>query len=227
METLESLSGAVSLILDTAFLEPDEITRMINRQQLFIAGGGRRGYGQPLLGPLPDLGSIFTISTIIGDNTVALPTEYHRRDSGKVWIASSGETVPVSTDRNSFYHNNVSVLGKSGGVYECCITGRQLLYASSPAESVDISVIGYRKPVDMTRTRDTPDGIPEHLQYPLLVDGTAYMFWSMLDQDANKPIHNTNKHKAFFEQALDDLQIWIHSQSGAYNLEVDEGQFIS
>ena len=51
-------------------------------------------------------------------------------------------------------------LSSSGDVDIVCVKGSRLYYQSIPSASVNLTVMFYRKPVDMALVTDTPDGIP-------------------------------------------------------------------
>lgn len=225
MESLKSLVDAVSGLIDSACLDEKDIINMINRQQLLIAGGGERQYGIPPLPPLPDLQDIFRVRAYPGKNEVILPSSYHRGDGDLVWDKSTGNHIDIVDNLKTFYRKNSNKLGVTGILQCCCFNGRKLHYVNSPVTETDLQFTGFRLPQEMVNSDDTPDGIPDHLQYPLLVNGTVYVYYNFIDQDQSKPLHNIEKHRFFFQQALTDLQIWIQSYDGAYNMEEDASNF--
>lgn len=225
METLKDLINAVQRLLGTCELCGDDVTKMLNRQQLLIAGGGERQYGIPMLPPLPDLHDIFRVRVYPGRNEAILPSLYHRGDGDLVWEKETGKHIDTVDTLKTFYKKNSNKLGKTGELYRCCFVGRKIHYVNSPVSEIDLQFTGYRLPQEMVNNDDTPDGIPEHLQYPLLVNGTVYVYYNFIDQDQSKPLHNIEKHRFFFQQALTDLQVWIQNHDGAYNMEEDVSNF--
>lgn len=219
METLKGLVDAVDRLIDTCCLEKADIVSMLNRQQLLIAGGGERSYGIPTLPPLPELHDIFNATAFSGKNSTVIPGSYHRGDGDLLWVNGTGEHIETVDNLKGFYKKSSVQLGKTGKIELCCINGRKLHYVNSPSTDTTLSFHGYRFPTDMSRDSDNPDGIPPHLQYPLLVNGSVYVFYNFIDQDMNKPLHNISKHKMFFDQALSDLQVWIQDSNGSYNIE--------
>lgn len=225
METLETLVRAVDGLIDTACLDKKDIINMLNRQQLLVAGGGERMYGMPPLPPLPGLEDTFQVRAFPGRNHTNLPAQYHRGDGDLVWLKNTGEQIDVIDQVKSFYKKNSKVIGETGNINACCFSGGRLHYVNSPAAETDLVFPGYRYPEPMVTNQDVPDGIPDHLQYPLLVNGSVYVYYNFLDQDQGKALHNIGKHQMFFQQALTDLQLWIQSQDGAWNMEADASLF--
>jgi hypothetical protein len=225
METLETLVQAVDRMIDTACLDKDDIINMLNRQQLLVAGGGERIYGMPPLSPLPGLEDVFQVRAFPGRNYTDLPSRYHRGDGDLAWFETNGEQIDVVDQIKSFYKKNSKELGEPGTISRCCFSGGKLHYVNSPTVETDLVFPGYRYPKSMVVDQDVPDGIPAHLQYPLFVNGSVYVYYNFLDQDQNKPLHNIGKHQMFFQQALTDLQLWIQAQDGAWNMEADLGHF--
>lgn len=224
-ETLETLTRAIDNILLDGCLDFEGIKDMVNRAVEGIAGGGIRGYSVPPLQPLPLLETVFSVSTVPGLNSVSMPEGYQRDGARQVWDIQGGFLTRYE-DLIKFRSDNVKDFGKVGNVKFYCLSGRTFHYSPSPSVASVLSVTGYRYPQKMDNDTDTPDGIPPHLQYELLVNYPAFHFWNYKDQDQDRSLHNIGKHKMLFYEALDNLDIFLKESMPAYNVEANQEQFM-
>jgi hypothetical protein len=112
---------------------------------------------------------------------VAMPATagnvYHnRRDSlVKCYSYNLDRQIPIWRSWARFL-NYRPALDDEGTIERVCVRDTNLFFQGIPATQDTLMLHFYRKPVDMadaTSSTDTPDGIPDHLQEPLLVNFAA------------------------------------------------------
>lgn len=171
MATVEKITALIrAIIRSDSILDGSDILPRMNVAVSAIAGGIRLP-DRRFSPPLPELFTTSTVATTV--NAYAdLPATYQRN---VFYVAdSSGERIlpPSGGDYYDFMlflnHIQKKDLSEAGSVYRVCVRGKQLYYQGIPSDSVNLTVMHYRKPVDMDETDDEPDGIPEQFQIPLI-----------------------------------------------------------
>lgn len=171
MATVTTITALIRAIIRTdALIDGGDILARMNVAVSAIAGGIRLPDGR-FSPPLPDLFISSTVATTV--NAYAdLPATYQRN---VFYVAdSSGDRIlpPPGGDYYDFMlflnHIQKKDLSEAGSIYRVCIKGKKIYYQGVPSESENLTVMHYRKPVDMEETSDEPDGIPEQYQIPLI-----------------------------------------------------------
>ncbi len=193
------------------------INDTINQGQLEIAGGMNSALGTWLTPPLPELLVIDTISTATDAAYVAMPDNF-QRDLQFV-VSANGNEIEIKNSFNDFVET-YPLLDQSGTISACCEFGRNFYYQGIPTTSEEVTIHYYREPTDMSASDDEPDGIPKHLQIPLLVN---YVVWKIFDLLTVKESSNEKDyqiildqfyrkmliHKELFFVALQELELFI------------------
>lgn len=201
--TYEELIAAVSnIIQDDSFSEID-IGKYLNQGQLEIAGGMLSALGDWITPPLPGLFKIDTVSTATDAAYVSLPSDFQR--SLQFAASASGYELDIA---NTFiqFSETYPLLDRSGRIAEVAVFGGLLYYQGIPTTSEDITIHYYRSPTDMSDNDDTPDGIPTHLQRPLLVNYAAWKIYELIEDDFQEPGQNIQRYQNLFYQALQLLE---------------------
>jgi len=202
METLETLVAAVTLCIQDDSITDAEIIATLNRGQLEVAGGATRGYDVPTLPALPLLSDDFTVSTEVGESSVAMPGTYHR--DAFYGFNENGEQI-ASYDSLFLFRKKFEYQPGSN-VTAFCVVGNTIHYAGSPSTVKDLTIHGFRLPVDMVNDDDTPDGVPVHLQYRILFNYACMELFGIIEQDQSGGNDaNYRKHSAMYGAALTDL----------------------
>jgi len=147
-ELIVSVKGVIQ---DTSYSISDIITRLNDAVEAVTAGvfmPNRRDVSPPL----PELYQSDIIATTV--NAYAdLPATYQR---GLFYVLdSSGEKVGMPRGGNYYdfmlFLNNSDKrdLTETGAVHTACVKGTMLYYQGIPSSSADLTVMFYRKPVDM------------------------------------------------------------------------------
>jgi hypothetical protein len=225
METLQTLTAAVELLIENPDVSTSEIHSMLNRGVLFIAGGATRDYNVPTIPPLPKLAEDFTVNTVVGSNRTNMPVEFHRW--AFLCFNSKGDAVVRTDSLNDFKRHTQRYIGKAGDVKLWCLWGDQFYYSQTPLAPEPLTVCGYRKPIEMVADNDIPDGIPEHLVYNLLTNYCAMMFLGEVEQDLNGPGYSFGKYTLLFQQALTDLHSFIPKDEPSVFTPIDSNTFLS
>lgn len=219
MSTLASLTTAISAIIQDSSIS--DITERINDCISFLAAGARLPDGR-VTPPLPELFETATVTTTTLAY-VSLPATYQRN---VFYVAdSSGDKInpPSGGDLYSFMMFMKQIykkdLTEAGSVYAVCVKGNNLFYQGIPAAAATLTVMFYRKPVDLADNTDEVDGIPTHLQRRLIVNYVcADIFGSMIeDGETSNKMANTY-HLNQYYTALVDLVDFIgeNDDSPAY-----------
>lgn len=88
-------------------------------------------------------------------------------------------------------------------------SGSAWVDGTSYSSGEDITVHFYRLPVDMSDGDDPPDGIPLHLQDPLLVNYACYKIFELIEDGIEGVGVNTQRYEKRFLQALKTLEMSI------------------
>lgn len=206
-----------------------DILKFINRGRIVLAGGGERQHNNAKLPPLPDLLTSATVTATTTSNSVAMPATYQR---GLQRVNITGG------DKLKKYSNLQKMLDRyefeTGNPEAYCIKGKTLWYAPMPISSTSLTVYFHKYPTDLViadavvgppavaAKDDIPSELPEHLHFPLLVNYTLREIYKEVESgmDVNNP--DTQKHDAWFQMAMTDLEIEIGPADGeAENVEDD------
>ena len=206
MATLTQLRALITDIVpnDDNRFSTDDIDLYINQGINEIASGMQSTLGSFLTPPLPLLFSIDTVDTDIDGAFVSLPDTYQR---GLHFAANeNGVEIDIANSWIEFASIN-PLLDKTGSIYEVIEQGGSVYYQGIPAISEEISLHFYRLPVDMVTTDSTPDGIPSHLQIPLLVNYACKEMFNLIENGMAGAKVDTGQYTAKFMYALRTLEL--------------------
>jgi hypothetical protein len=205
MATLAALRTRVAKIVDDEdFLE--DIPVFLNQGVQEIAGGMQSAVGDYITPPLPDLFSIGTVTTVTDAAYVAMPATFQR--SLVAAVDEDGTELDIAHSWQEFIEAQ-PLLDRSGRIYEVVEQGGNLYYQGIPTAAETVTVHFYRKPVDMSSDTSVPDGIPTHLQDPLLVNFACYKIFELIEDGIEGPGVNTQRYEKRFLQALKTLEMTI------------------
>lgn len=224
MSTFAALIAKVTLLVDDDSLV-SSYGDFINQGVSEIAGGLPSmldGITNPvpntLTPPLPDLFTIDTIDTDTDYAFVNMPNNFHR--NLQLVVSATGSEIDIA-DSFIEFTETYPLLNKTGSISEAIEHGGRLYYQRIPTTSQEVTLHYYRKPVDMVDTTDTPDGIPEHLQIPLLANFAAWKAFEHLEDGMEGEIPNTIKFKNAFLDAVRTLELSLPSYTRGMNLISD------
>lgn len=193
----------------------ENISTYLNQGVTEIAGGMLSAFGDRITPALPELFTIATVDTVTDAAYVAMPSIF-QRDLQFV-AKSDGVEVDIA---NSFieFSECYPLLDHSGPVVEVIEKGGQLYYQGIPTSADTLTLHFYRFPVEMTANSDVPDGIPEHLHIPLLVNYAAWKCYEKIEDGLEGDVVNTTKYMQLFMAALKTLEISISHEIRGFNL---------
>lgn len=214
MSTFIQLQTLIRDIIQDRSFDTD-IPLYLNQGIEQIAGGMPSALGSFVTAPLPDLFSISTVETSIFLPYVAMPTTFQRKLQ---FIAdSSGRKIELYDSMIEFAED-YPLMDKVGKVQSAVEKGGNLYYQRIPTEAETLTLHFYRKPVAMSAPDDTPDGIPEYLQIPLLVNYAAWQVYTLIeDGSSGKEIANTMRYKLFFTEYLHTLELSIPAETRSFS----------
>lgn len=220
MPTFEELKDKANTIVEDTSLTAS-LGGFINQGVFEIAGGMPSlldGISNPLPNsltpPLPELFTIDTVSTGSGA-FVDMPIDFHR--DLQLVVSAAGSEIDIA---NSFieFIETYPALNKTGKISEVVEHGKVLYYQGIPASRELITLHYYRKPVNMVNDDDTPDGIPEHLQIPLLVNFAAWKAFEHIEDGIEGEIPSTMKFKNLFLEAMRTFELSLPAYTRGFML---------
>jgi len=200
MATLASLKANILEIINTRMFSEEYIETKINLAISLIAGGVKSSFGDFLTPPLPQLFNIATINTATDAAYVSMPATFQRKLQ---FVANSGGSEIEIYNSMIEFAGVYPLMNGSGTISSVVEQGGNLYYQKIPTVSETLTLHFFRHPVDMTTSDDTPDGIPEHLQEPLLVN---YVCKELFNISENS---NIEKHTILFNDAVRLLEVTI------------------
>lgn len=219
MATLETLIARVKRIIQDPGFSDDEITEYLNEGLQKVAGGMRRPDSSTLTQPLPWLYEVDDVMTTT-TYQVQLPTDY-QRDVVAAIVDRSGYKVELSIYDS--FQEFVSVypgLNLAGDVNAIAVKGRYLCYQWVPATSTAITVHYHRYPEYMSQNTDEPDGLPDFLHIPILVNYACKEIFSIIEDGIDGSAFNTTKYTQRFWDAMLDLEAAIAAEAPPFSFFV-------
>jgi hypothetical protein len=204
MATLSELRMLViDIIQDFSFVN-SEIDKYLNRGINEIAGGVPSTLGDFITPPLPNLFKIDTVETSTLVAFVSMPATFQRN----LQFATNSNGIEIDIYNSMIeFAEDYPLLNGSGSVEAVIEQGGNLYYQKIPTAAATLTLHFYRASVEMSAGSDTPDGIPSHLQEPLLVN---YVCWKIFEIKGIKNNDaNITYHKTLFDRALRILELSV------------------
>ena len=205
MATFAELIDRTNILVQDPSLT-DMLGDFINQGVDEIAGGMQSVLGSWLTPPLPLLFTIDTVVTSTSAAYVDMPEEFHR--GLQMVVDSSGREISIE---HSFieFTETYPLLNKTGNISAAVEHGNKLYYQGIPVNSETLTLHFYRKPVIMVADGDMPDGLPSHLQIPLLTNYAAWKAYEFIEIDALEESTSLQKFMGAFLIALKTLELSI------------------
>lgn len=204
---LQIRNRIIDAIQDPSF---DKITidSYINQGINEIANGIVSHTSMNRIPPLPDLFAIATVETSTSLAYVSMPATYQR--NLQFVVDSGGREVEIYNSMIEF-SSDYPLMNSSGDVQSVVEQGGNLYYQKIPSVAETLTLHYFRKPVEISDDISVPDGIPEFLQLPLLVNYANFKCFELIESDDN--IVETQKYKNLFMEALIMLEVSIPTDS--------------
>lgn len=212
-QNLTTLTNAIQDILQDSAFTNTKIAERINDAVDSIAAGIRMPNGQ-ISPPLPDLFTMSTVTTSLTLPYVSLPINYQRKVMN---VYDSSGNVISSPRGGNYYSFNLflrqiqnSLLTEAGSVYKVCVKGTKLYYQGIPTAAATLGLHYYKKPTTMVTATDEPDGIPTHLELPLIKHRVLMdIYGEMLEAGVTEPAVGMKYHEKKFYEALQNMVDFI------------------
>ena len=237
MATLDALRSRIKRMVGHEIPhKATQLTAFCNEAVDNIAAGIRMPNGD-ISAPLPDLQDTDTVETATDAAYKSLPDDYMR---GLYLVAdSSGNTIasPRGGDYYAFklfmkHHAIEKDLSEAGSVHHVVVKGSNLYYQGIPTASTALTVWFYRTPTAMSKTSDTPDGIPDHLQSRLICHHACKEILGELlhrtkdENDLKVLLLGKSYHKKEFIEAMLDLVDFIGIDAEPIYYGSDHGSYV-
>jgi hypothetical protein len=199
--------GADSIIQDGSYTAA-QITTILNRGVIQIAGGILLPGFTAVSPPLLDLYDSDTVNTSTTLPYVALPSDFQRNLE---LVASAAQDAEIRLyDSWKKFLKAYPNLNETGDSVEACVVHRgRLYYQPIPSSSEALTVHFYRKPVAMSATSDTPDGIPDHLAYDALTAFAAKEIYKLIEDGIEGRRGNYEYYMAEFIKAMLEITHFV------------------
>lgn len=206
MATFTELQAIViEIIQDSSFVDAD-IGKYLNRAVNEIAGGMQSSLGSFITPPLPDLFKVDTVETVTDAAYVSMPATFQRN----LQFAANSNGIEIDVyDSMIGFAGDYRLMDGSGSVEAVVEQGGNLYYQKIPTSAATLTIHFFRLPVAMSGASDVPDGIPSHLQRPLLVNHASYKIYELIEDSIEGQGPNTIHYKALFQEALRTLELSI------------------
>ena len=203
MATFAELIDRTDILVQDPSLT-DMLGDFINQGVDEIAGGMQSVLGSWLTPPLPLLFTIDTVATSTSAAYVDMPEEFHR--GLQMVVDSSGREISIE---HSFieFTETYPLLNKTGNISAAVEHGNKLYYQGIPVNSEILTLHFYRKPVIMVADGDMPDGLPSHLQIPLLTNYAAWKAYEFIEDGLEESSPNTQRIMGLFFNSLKTLEL--------------------
>lgn len=199
MATVETLITEVRRIVQDSSYSDSDILGFLNQAVQETAGDPRVF--------LPDMEDQDDVTTSTSVSYVALPSDYQKElfycyNATKYWRIKVFASLGM-------LQREFSRLDQGGAIVGVAVKGSDLHYQRIPSSEETLQLHFYRKPTDMSDLTDTPDGIPDHLQKPLLVSYACSEIYSEIEQDITGQKINTAYYAGKYQEGIAKLVAFI------------------
>jgi hypothetical protein len=206
MATFLELQNLSTELIADSDVTATEVKGYINDCVNEIAGGMQSSLGDFITPPLPDLFTIGTVDTVTDAAFVSMPATFQR----VLQFVSGSNGVEIDIDNSMIEFSEVyPLMDVSGVVREVIEHGGNIYYQGIPTSAETLTLHFYRLPVEMVADGDTPDGIPLHLQIPLIKNHVFYKIYEDIEDGIAGQAYNTKRYKKFFYDKLRVLELFI------------------
>jgi len=227
MATFRSLVDSAVSVIDDPDWDDERVLDTMNQGLLEIAGGGvHLQDGSRLhVPPLPDLYTSATVATTV--TAVAdLPVAYQRG----LFFVTDASKQPVEIVKSlQKLLVNYPALDEAGAVKYCTVKGKKLIYQPIPAATTNLTVHFYQLPTTVLYKNietATPDGLPDHLQHPLLFNYAVAKAHDSFEDSVEGGRPNSQYYWRQFLIAVESLIAAIGPEDGLPELIQDTADFI-
>jgi len=216
MPTLTELTTSITDVSKNHYIQTASCVSLASRinEAVTTISAGMRMPDQTISPPLPELHSSIAVATTV-NAYASLPATYQRNVFYIVDKNGDELFAPVGGDYYSFvlFLRDITEkdLSGTGSITNVCVKGNRLYYQGIPSVSENITVMFYRKPVEMTLGSDTPDGIPEQFQTRLI---KHYVGRQLANEMVDGLPDKANYHENEFILAMRDLIDFIGIDAG-------------
>jgi hypothetical protein len=101
------------------------------------------------------------------------------------------------------------ILTTAGDIEACCLEGNTLWYAYVPAVAETLTLLYFQNPRTLADDTDEPVDLPEFSHRSLLVNGTCFLIYDLIERGVEGAKVNTREHEGHLEGGIIALQNWL------------------
>lgn len=192
----EMKTNVLETVDDDSVVE-SKVASLINEGALLCASKVR----------LPEFESTGTFDTVTDGNNVAIPDawNYHRG----LYAAANPSSNPIKVVssigiiKDKYPEIDSEIL--NGDIEFLMIRKGALLYFPIPAEVITVYGKFYEKPTPLTKSKDIPTFLPDHLQATLLESFALWKLYAKIEDGNEGGKVNTKYYKNEFKEAFNEL----------------------
>lgn len=163
---------------------------------------------------LPSLKAIGVVSASLLVNYVNIKTTL-TSFSGKLrYVGTSEGRIPILDGGLDALIDEYPDFTVTGEIEKCAIEGDILWYMNIPTAATSLTLMYYKVPDDMVEDSDTPIELPSYLHRGLIVNKTAELIFSDIEDGIDGPKINTLMCERDFTAFNNQLLAWVSKRRG-------------
>lgn len=174
---------------------------------------------------LPVLETDDVVTTVLDENTVALPGDFHRN----IFAASPviGTKIPIRVLNSEGQMKRKYIrLDNSGDVAHVAMHKGQLIYQPIPVIAEEITIFYYRVPDELADDDDTGLAALPPVFHKMLVDYACQQIFSEIEDGIDGKKVNTLYHEGRYEKFIVELQTFVKDGQSLPDPPVVKGNFL-
>lgn len=160
---------------------------------------------------LPNLRKSSTVTTTATDDSVAMPSDYHKKLH---WVGSTVQGKRIG-EREGDYYNAMTFHEvfpiTQGPIEAVCVEGSRLLYRGKADDTLVLRY--YAAPVDAVSMATEPSEIPSHFQRKILSAYCLREIHADIEDGMEGQKVNTSYWDAMFKKYMADLAEFLHLET--------------
>lgn len=196
---LSEIREEVKLLCQDSSVSDDSIDGYINQVLLDVCA-------QCMIPGLKSISTVTTSTTLAYVSVASLTGGFTGRLI-KV-LDGNGDSVEIVPSLELLMEE-YGTMTAEGDIERCCVEGSVLWYAKIPAAAETLTLLYFRDPEELVADEDVPEDLPTFCHRALLVNGTAEILFSMIEQGVDGNSFNTLSNRSMKQDGMRKLYEWL------------------